>query len=286
MTAARESADRWRVEMQESWERLRVQSEAIQDLEPRARDVLWPLFNYASLDVELFDASTMCLLANDDENKLYVNARMISDMYEQVAEASLAVTWFWTHQMVHVTQGLTYQAFRTLNTEPDRVETTRADVWADFISLKTLAIFELLDRCGGDECSTGAIRQRQLEHFRYVVWPVMAMRPNFFVPFEREFEVRRVLSLMVFGLLLEADGSEACDDSVFVNWRSGMPDLYVWYGQTSLLGRRPIACTVRERAHIVSAIQEGRYEEARDRIAALPFPRGVDLRAFFRAHVP
>lgn len=289
MTKPSKSANDWVRAMREAWSRLRSQADAIQAFEPRARDVLWPLFHYGDLDVELFDSSTMCLLANEEEGKLCLNERMIADIYEQIPASATAVTWFWTHQMVHVTQGLTYRTFRELNTEPDRIETTRADVWADFISLKTLAIFELLDRCGGDQCDTRAIRSRQVEHFTDVVWPLVKMRPNYFVPFAREFEVRRVLSLIVLGLLMETiaetDGSELVDDSVFVNWRAGTPGLYVWYGQTSLLARRPIACEADEIQRIITAIQDGRYEEARDRVRSLPLPSGVELEEFLRRRV-
>ncbi|MET0464569.1 MAG: hypothetical protein ABW007_15495 [Chitinophagaceae bacterium] len=240
--------------------------------------------------MELFDRSSMLLLANEDEKKLILNELAISDTYAQVSKPEPAVTWFWLHQMVHVAQGLSYRAFRDLNTEPDRIETTRADVWADFIALKTLAIFDLLETGDSDQVNTRAIRDREHTLFQDVVWPMVNMRqPNHFIPFEREFEARRVLSLLVLGTLLEeitmSNGAEMIDESIFVNWRPGKAVLYIWYGQTNLLGRRPIIMGDNEIHLIITAIQNAQFDEAYARVHALPLPKSTELEEYCRRSV-
>jgi len=290
MSAIIGATGEWLGAMRATWARLKDQADAVQALEPRSKDVLWPLFNYRGLDMELFETSTMLLLADEDEKRLIMNELTVSDAYKQVPRPGAAVTWFWFHQMVHVTQGLSYRTFRELNTEPDRIETTRADVWADFIALKTLAILELLEGVDVGQINTRAIRKRESALFQEVVWPMVKMKqPNYFVPFEREFEARRVLSLLVLGVLLEdiakSDGSEMIDDSVFVNWRAGKNALYVWYGQTNLLGRRPIIGSDNEIHLIINAILNAQYDEAFDRVRALPLPRGAELQEYCRRSV-
>lgn len=277
----------WLGAMRATWARLKDGADTVQALEPRARDVLWPLFHYRGLDMELFETSTMLLLADEDEKRLIMNQLTVSDAYEQVPRPEAAVTWFWFHQMVHVTQGLSYRAFRELNTEPDRIETTRADVWADFIALKTLALVELLEGVDAGQINSRAIRKRESALFQEVVWPMVKMKqPNYFVPFEREFEARRVMSLLVLGVLLEditkSDGSEMIDESVFVNWRAGKNVLYVWYGQTNLLGRQPILVGDNEIHLIINAIMNAQYDEALNRVRALPLPRGAELQEYCR----
>src|SRR5688572_4846682 len=200
MSTVTDSTGEWLSSMRATWDRLKKRAYTVQSLEPRARDVLWPLFNYRQLDLKLFETSTMLLLADEDEKSLILNELTVSDAYEQVPRPDAAVTWFWFHQMVHVTQGLSYKAFRELNTEPDRIETTRADVWADFIALKTLAILELLEGVDVDRINPRVIGERESVLFHEIVWPMVKMKqPNYFVPFEREFEARRVVSLLVLG---------------------------------------------------------------------------------------
>lgn len=284
------AAEGWVSAMRTAWTDLKSQATTVHELEPRAHDVLWPLFHYESIDIEPFEASTMCLLANEVDKKLYLNASIVADIYAQLASsAARAVAWFVAHQMVHVTQGLSYRTFRVLNEEPDRIETTRADVWADFISLKTLSILEVLGTGGREKCNKSRIRDQELALLRNVVWPMIRMRPNYFIPFEREFEAKRVLSLLVLGMLVEevgnSDGNELIDDSIFANWRRDKTELYVWYGQTGLLGRRSIACRDNEIDAIIAAIRAGRIDEACERIRALPLPRGAELAEYCRRSV-
>lgn len=284
MSPTRGQVEDWQGAMRVAWDDLKLNAAALQECEPRCRDVLWPLFHYENIDIEFFDSSTMCLLARDEDRTLYLNERIVSDIYSQAGRPATAVNWFWTHQMVHVTQGLSFKSFRELNTEPDRLETTRADIWADFISIKTLAVLDVLKTGARGQDTTTAVRDRELTLFREVVWPMINMRPNYFIPFERDFEAKRVLSLLVLGVLFESiatsGGSEMIDDSVFVNWRAGKTALYVWYGQTGLLCRRSIPCEGNEIDMIVSAIKEGRYGEAQHLVQALPLPTATELQEY------
>ncbi|PYP83987.1 MAG: hypothetical protein DMF61_21335 [Blastocatellia bacterium AA13] len=290
MSTTKCASEEWISAMRLTWARLKDRADVIQSLEPRAIDVLWPLFNYRDLDIELFERSTMLLLADEAEKRLILNEITVADTYEQLSNPETAVRWFWFHQMVHVTQGLSYKTFRELNIEPDRIETTRADVWADFIALKTLAILELLEGVDVSQINARTIRERESALFYQVVWPMVKMKqPNYFVPFEREFEARRVMSLLVLGVLLEdmvnSDGSETIDESVFVNWRTGKDALYVWYGQTNLLGRQPIMVNEDEIHLIADAIMNAQYNEALNRVRALPLPRGAELQEYCRRSV-
>ena len=94
----------------------------------------------------------------------------------------------------------------------------------------------------------------------------------------------------MLGVLLESmskcNGNELVDESVFVNWRPGKTALFIWYGQTGLLGRRSIAVPDNSLELIVAAIKGGRHDEAYDRVRALPLPTGTELEEFCRRSVP
>ena len=121
----------------------------------------------------------------------------------------------------------------------------------------------------------------QLSLFNEVVWPLLMMRPNFFIPYSRPFEARRVMSLLVMGALIEMLASAVSDvavnDSIYVSWRPGKPTLYIWYGQTQLLGRRPFPCGNTDIDVFEAAIVDGHYRETYDSIRELLLPIAAEL---------
>jgi len=61
--------------------------------------------------------------------------------------------------------------------------------------------------------------------------------------------------------------------------------LYVWYGQTNLLGRQPFMVNEDEIHLITNAIMNARYDEALDRVRGLPLPKGSELQEYCRRSV-
>jgi len=261
------------------WRLLKQQAPALVAIEPRAADVLWPLFNYQRCDIRIFDMATMCLLADDDRHELLLNERILTDIGQHLGPATATgADWFWLHQLVHISQGLSYASFRDLNKDTDRMETMRADCWADFISIKVLVLSQLLDE--GKAVDPDAVLRRTATLLTDIVRPMIAMNPNIFIPFEREIEIKRVVSLLAYCALIHraaAGNAAALNDSLFVNWRTGSGNLYPWYGQTSLLGRRAVKTSASTISTLVDAIKKRKCEEAYMIVESLDLPAVADV---------
>lgn len=258
------------------WQGLKSHATAIAAVDPRTVDVLWPLFQYDGVDVHAFTSDNMCLLADDHRRRLLLNQAIVSSIGTQI-EFREALHWFWTHQLVHVSQGLSYRTFRILNEETDRMETMRADVWADFISFKTLAIADLLEAGHSlATLSTGTLQRAIRGYYETFVGPMLALNPNLFIPFARDIEVKRILSLLVGGMLTQRLVSETSDDmlddSLFVNWRESAGEMYIWYGQTSLLARRAVLCDTGTLSRLVEAVRTHDFDAANAILGALRLP--------------
>ncbi|MGV6851619.1 MAG: hypothetical protein ACWA5R_05475 [bacterium] len=260
----------------EQWNFLKKNAANFTKIDSRTSDLLKPMFEYNKGSVELFDQTNMCLLAKS--NTLLLNEKIFSDIYdffEDKSNAHLGISWFWMHQMVHITQGLSYKSFRELNKNTDRAETMRADCWADFISIKTLAISQLI-KSGNEQPSKAQIQSEISKMLSDIVLPMTKMNPNIFIPFRREIELKRIISLIVMDVIvkrLDLVKSEfLIDDSIFVNWQRDFSQLYIWYGQTNLLGRDSINIATRDLDDIVYSLRYSDFDKAYGIINALPLP--------------
>lgn len=262
---------------------LKNNAKAIMLIDNRAKDVLKPLFNFDGAEVVKFQQENMCLLTNQATNKFQLNSQIFSDIENSLgnkAKADLGISWFWMHQMVHIEQGLSYESFRSLNKDTDRSETMRADCWADFISIKCLAISELL-KIGYTNITSKDIFDKTTSILSEIVIPMISMRPNIFIPFRRDIEIKRILSLYTYHIINEkiskSDINFRINDSLFCNWRRDFSNFYIWYGNTSLLSGKTIRINMEALDNIILKIRYGDHSEAYEMLALFDLPTASEL---------
>lgn len=260
------------------WDKLSSYEETLLAIDPRLEGVLWPIRKFQSVKIILFQQTNMCLLAQD--GVLQINEQILSDIFEQMGQTGsldTCINWFWIHQLVHITQGLGYAEFRGINKNTDRLETMRADLDADFLSIKTLALINIFEAEGIEGLvSVPMIRKNMFDIFANCVLPMLEMRPNIFIPFQRGIEIKRIISLICYHILTSRltsyDKDLMLNNSLFINYIRDTEQLYLWYGQTSLLGRKVIKCPASLYSNIETSIRENRFDETYSLIESIALP--------------
>ncbi len=271
--------------LHDTWKRLIARRVELIAIEPRVDDVLWPLQQFEAISLEEFERPTMCLLARPERRTMALGLPIVRDMARVLCpqNAVIGITWFWLHQLVHISQGLNYRTFRSLNQAGDRQETMRADCHADFISLKTTALFLALEEASPDmdidrRADLVPMYHKHLMFLCDVLLPSMIeMSPNSFIPSEREIEKKRIIALMILRRYVSSwsqdSGDLLIDASIFPQWSEARDELYVWMNQVNLLNREPLPVDPKVITSIIDLIGSHLPSKAYEQLCQISWPR-------------
>jgi hypothetical protein len=247
-------------------------------LEPRCDDVLWPLRHFNVVGAAKFESTNTCLVSQPVRSTLWLGDPILDDIAAMMPEdlRQAGIKWFFTHQLCHVSQGLAYVDFRTLNNTGNRHETMRPDCDADFSSLKTMALLNELEHAERSHTGEGP---SWLEHMHFltvsVVPRMIAMEPNIFIPYKRDVEIKRLIALQLFRYYFEQrreSGSPVPNASVFPWWADDYSAFYVFVGQVSTLGRGAIPVEPDVLRRIVESFRDGASEEGYELMLTIDWP--------------
>jgi hypothetical protein len=253
-------------------------------IDQKIEDVIWPLVKYKRVRLSDFEKPSMCLLADDEELTIYLSRTIVKEFATKIPSpyGFMAIIWFWCHQLVHITQGLSYQTFRELNGSGSREHMTRMDCWSDFISLKAFAWLQVLhtssDEYNHQTAQVSLYYREKLFELACKVSPLMlGISPNLFFPTKREIELQRIIGLFIIRFYIEEsyknNSLNIIDGCIFPQWLEKQDKLYIWLNHDRLLGRSPIDVDPNLLNSILDNIQAGLHDDAYRNVKKLALPQ-------------